>query len=339
MTRADAPDPAGAGLIVGRRRLVTSVMLAPVLAGAATTPATSAPAPAAGVRPLGCAPAVKPVPTTAEHWGGVAESLERRGEMLHELYYHVPFPRGDLRVMCRGVRVSPALALGSHVSFVHYDDDSTMVMGDLVATEGELQKLSDALRAHGFTQTAIHKHLPAHSPEVWWTHAHAHGDDPAELARALRAVLRHTGTPPPAPAPAHRAQALDLDIAGIEEALGTRGISGEGVHTCTFNRRETITDMGRVLPPGLGATTAFNFQPLGGGRAALSGDFVMTAEEVPDALGALRRGGIDLVELHNHGLTDEPRLFFTHFWGVDDAVKLARALRPALDATNVLPSR
>ncbi|MEV5509679.1 DUF1259 domain-containing protein [Streptomyces orinoci] len=324
--------------LVNRRRVVVAAaalapLLAPVPAGGV---AARARAPVTRGRPLNCPDPVRPVSTTAEHWDEVTDTLARDGQMLRGLYFHVPFPRDDLRVCCRGVRVSPALALGSHVSFVHYEDGSTLVMGDLVATEGELPKLTDALRAEGFTQTAIHKHLPAHSPEVWWTHAHAHGDDPAALARGLRTALRHTATPPPGAA--HAAESVDLDTDGIAEALGTKGVSSGGVHSCTFNRRETITDMGRELPPGLGATTALNFQPLGGGRAALSGDFAMTAEEVPDALAALRRGGIELVELHNHGLTDQPRLFFTHFWAVDDAVKLARALRPALDTTNVEPS-
>jgi hypothetical protein len=33
-------------------------------------------------------------------------------------------------------------------------------------------------------------------------------------------------------------------------------------------------------------------------------------------------------------LMEEPRLFFMHFWANDDAVKLAKSLRAALDQTN-----
>ena len=51
---------------------------------------------------------------------------------------------------------------------------------------------------------------------------------------------------------------------------------------------------------------------------------------------ALRAGNIQIVELHNHGLTEQPRLFYMHYWAVGDAVTLAKALRPALDATNLL---
>ena len=90
-----------------------------------------------------------------------------------------------------------------------------------------------------------------------------------------------------------------------------------------------------MLPAGLGLTTAVNFQPTGGGRAAINGDFAMTGNEVQNVIAALRRGGIDIVEVHNHGLAEQPRLLYMHFWAVTDAVALARALRPALDDTNL----
>jgi hypothetical protein len=81
-------------------------------------------------------------------------------------------------------------------------------------------------------------------------------------------------------------------------------------------------------------TTGINFQPVGAGPAAFNGDMVMTAPEVQNVIGALRKGGIAIVEVHNHSLTDTPRLFYLHFWAVQDGVPLAKALRPALDATN-----
>ncbi|MBH1933764.1 DUF1259 domain-containing protein [Streptomyces sp. AV19] len=277
-----------------------------------------------------------PVPSTTKTWAGVAAVLGRPGNMIRGLYYHTAFPRWDLHVVSHGITVATALALGSHASFVRYDDGSTLVMGDLIITECLLQKLTDALHRHGFLQTAIHKHLLAHAPPLWWTHVHTHGRDPADLARRLRSVVEETGTPPPPP-PTGPCP-IDLDTAGIDAALGVPGTTANGVHVCTFIRRETIVDEDHALPPGLGATTAFTFQPLGDGRAALSGDFAMTGKEVQDVIVALRRGSIDLVELHNHGLMDEPRLFFLHLWAVGDAVALARALRPAIAATNVAPA-
>ncbi|MDH6129690.1 DUF1259 domain-containing protein [Kitasatospora sp. GP82] len=318
---------------VPRRQLLTSAALAPVLAGTGAAVAHAEPT-AAGGKDGG--DPVRPVPTTEADWRGVAQALGRPGNLIRGTYYHTAFPRGDLCVVSRGVTVTPGLALGSHVSFVRYSDGSRMLMGDLVVAEGELQRVTDALQAQGIAQTAIHKHLLAQTSDVWWTHVCAHGHDEVALARGLRAALDHTCTPPPTPPVP--LQPIDLDTAGIDAALGAKGTNNGDVYTCVFVRRETVTDEGHILPPGLGATTAFNFQPLGRGRAALSGDLAMVAGEVQEALKALRRGGIDLVELHNHGLTDEPRLFFTHLWAVGDAVTLAGALRPAVVATNVVPS-
>ncbi|MFI9049134.1 DUF1259 domain-containing protein [Streptomyces sp. NPDC053427] len=313
-----------------RRRVLAAAALAPVLAGA--------PAPArarsAGSRSREL---VEPVHTTLSDWKGVARALGRTGDMKRKVMYHTGLPRRDLLVVSHGVVVKPALALGSHVSFVRYADGSTLVMGDVVVTEDELQEFVDALQEHGLEQTAIHKHLLSQTPDIWWIHIHGHGHHPVALARGLRAAFDRTGTPPAMPSVPQ--PPADLDTRGIDAALGAKGSNDDdGIYKCIFVRREKITDGRLVLPPGLGSTSAFNFQPLGGGRAAVSADCAMIASEVRDVLVALRRAGASLVELHNHGLTDKPRLFFTHFWAVGDAVRLARALRPAVDATNVVPA-
>ncbi|MEU7059564.1 DUF1259 domain-containing protein [Streptomyces sp. NPDC046197] len=316
-----------------RRRVLTAAALAPVLAGAsgvARAQSTEA-STARGPRRV----PVPPVQTALADWRDVGAVLGRPGDLKRNVMYHTGLPRRDLRVVSRGVVVEPALALGSHVSFVRYADGGTMLMGDVVVTEDELQTFSDVLYEHGIAQTAIHKHLLSQKPDIWWVHVHAHGHDPLVLARGLRAAFDRTGTPPPAPAAQPRPGALDT--AGIDAAMGVKGVFDERIYKSTFVRRETVTDGARVLPPGLGATTAINFQPLGGGRAAVSGDCALIAGEVQVALMALRRSGAQLVELHSHGLTDEPRLFFVHFWAVGDAVRLARGLRTAVNATDVVP--
>ncbi|MGW1378871.1 DUF1259 domain-containing protein [Streptomyces sp. NPDC002446] len=324
----DGDPPAGAS----RRRILAAAALAPMVAGA------SAPARALATgKPEGKnGKLIKPVATAVSGWESVAHTLGRPGDMKRNMMYHTAFPRHDLLVRSQNVVVRPALALGSHVSFVRYADHSTLVMGDLVVAERELQPFIDALQTHEIGLTAIHKHLLSQTPDIWWVHVHSHGHDTVALARGLRAALDRTGTPPALPsAPA---RLVDLDTVGVDAALGVKGSVDDGIYKSVFVRRETVSDGRRVLPPGLGSTSAFNFQPLGGGRAAVSGDCAMIAKEVQDVLAALRRAGAELVELHNHGLTDKPRLFFVHFWVVGDAVRLAHALRPALDATNVMPA-
>ena len=88
-----------------------------------------------------------------------------------------------------------------------------------------------------------------------------------------------------------------------------------------------------VGAPIMGGATAINFQPTGGGKAAITGDYSLIGSEVPEVLRMLRANGIEVTAIHRHMLTEEPRIIFLHFWANDDALKLARGLRAALDKT------
>ncbi|UXY30235.1 DUF1259 domain-containing protein [Streptomyces sp. HUAS TT20] len=277
----------------------------------------------------------QPVQTTEADWKPVADALGRTGTLMKGTVYRVPLPRKDLTVTTQGVTVKPGLSLGGYVAFAKYEHE-TMLMGDLVVTEDELPKVTDALQAAGIEQTALHKHLLQQSPAIWWTHIDAMGN-PVTLAKGLKPALAATAIPPASPPPATQPP-IDLNTAGIDKALGRKGTADGGIYKFSIARANTVTDGTHVLPPALGITTGINFQPLGGNKAAINGDFVMTAPEVQKVIQALRKGGIDIVELHNHSLTDQPRLFYLHFWATGDGVTLAKALRPALDATALAPA-
>jgi hypothetical protein len=274
----------------------------------------------------------RPLQTTEADWKGVAGALGRTGTLMNKVVYRVPLPRKDLTVTSHGVSVKPGLSLGGYATFAKYHD-GTMVMGDLVVTETELPKVTDALQANGIAQTALHKHLLEQSLPIWWTHIHAMGD-PAKLAHGLKAALAATSIPPASPPPPTQPP-IGLDTKGIDTAIGRKGTADGGIYKFSIARKETIEAGGHILPVALGLVTVINFQPLGGNKAAINGDFVMTAPEIQKVIQALRRGGIDIVELHNHGLDEQPRLFYMHFWATGDGVTLAKALRPALDATNL----
>lgn len=157
-----------------------------------------------------------------------------------------------------------------------------------------------------------------------------------KLAENLKAALEATAIPPAAAPPAQQPP-VELDTAGIDNALGRKGTAEGGLYKFTLARKETITDEGHELPPATGVTTGINFQPVGAGKAAINGDFVMTGPEIQKVIHALRQGGIDMVEVHNHTLTEQPRLCYAHFWAVDDGVTLTKTLRTAVDATNIKP--
>jgi hypothetical protein len=258
-------------------------------------------------------------------WTNVADALGRAGTEMPGGVYKVSFPRSDLDVVAGGVHVKPALALGSWAAFIR-TPHGAMVMGDLVLTESEVTPVIDALQAGGIEQSALHNHLIGESPHVMYLHFDGHGDDVA-LAKTLRAALAKTGTPPPSPPAQPRA------VLALDDILGVKGKTAGDVVQYSIPRKETIKAHGVVIPPAAGVATAINFQPTNEGRAATTGDFVLLGSEVNRVIRALRAGGIRVTAIHSHMLDEQPRLFFMHFWGEDDAAALARTLRKALDIT------
>ncbi len=297
--------------------------------------------------------------SAAEPWqDAIATGLGKPGTAMPGGVYRVGLPRTDLKVTLDGVQLKPALALGSWLAFVrHGGGNEVMVMGDLVLTDDEVSPVMKRLVENGVEITAIHNHLLRASPSTLYMHVSGHGE-PGKLAETLRQALGASrtpfsgatagGTPPsgnPGPASAGEGPvpakatapdtALDFDTAAIDQTLGHKGKVNGGVYAVSVPRSETPKDHGMVVPEAMGSAIAINFQPTGNGKAAITGDFVLTAEEVNPVIKALRANGIEVTALHNHMLNDEPRLFFMHFWANDDAAKLAKGLRDALDQVKV----
>jgi biotin operon repressor len=277
------------------------------------------------------------LPAVAADWTKVAEALGKPGTEMAGGVYRVGMPRTDLHVMLDGVEIKPTLALGSWLAF-RGEGDMAMVMGDLVLTDAEVNPVMKQLEDAGLEITALHNHLLRASPATFYMHVLGHGD-PAKMAAALHTALALSGTPLVATrAAASPSPAIDLDTAMIDRVLGAKGAVAGGVYQVGIKRAETIMDGGMEVPVAMGSAEAINFQPTGNGKAAITGDFVLTSKEVNPVIRALRANGIEVTALHNHMLDDEPRLFFMHFWANDDAAKLAAGLRKALDQVNVARS-
>jgi hypothetical protein len=274
-----------------------------------------------------------PPRTDSMDWKLVDQEMGRPGKEETGGVHRYSMPRSDLTVICQGVRIKPALSLGSWLAFKSTSGNTAVAMGDLVLTEQEYNRVITRLSQGGVTPTAVHKHLPAHSPALWWTHVEAKGN-PVNIAETVHAALGLTGTPAARPAP-HQPQPLGIDTGAISHALGYEGKVNGGVYQVSIPRSETIRASGIDVPGPMGTATVLNFQPTGGGKAAINGDFVMKADEVEDVVRALESSGIHVVALHNHMRDEEPRLFFLHFWANDDAVKLTRGLGAALGKMNV----
>ena len=241
------------------------------------------------------------------------------------------FPRSDLTVVVNGVTVKPAFALGGWVAFEDMGRGQAMAMGDLVLLESEVAPVIHVLQQGGVEQSALHNHLLMESPRVMYLHISAHGDA-AKIAATVHDALQQSATPQAASTPA-TADASGLDTAGIARALGHSGKLNGAVYQVSVPRSEHITAGGHEVPPSMGVATAINFQPTGGGKAAVTGDFVLRAQEVNRVIRALESHGIEPSAIHSHMLDESPRLFFMHFWGNDDAVTLATGIRAALDQT------
>jgi len=242
------------------------------------------------------------------------------------------FPRSDLSVNVAGIFLKPALALGSWVAFKEMSSGQATAMGDLVLTEEEVGPVMQALQSGGVEQTALHNHVLREAPRVMYMHILAHGDR-SKIARTIHDALASSKTPLASPAATSAPAAIDLDTAAIARTLGVAGKVNGGVYQVSVPRSETIHENGMEVPPSMGVATAINFQPTGGGKSAITGDFVLRATEVNPVIRALRDNGIEVTALHSHMIDEDPRLFFMHFWANDDAAKLARGLRAALDRT------
>jgi len=276
-------------------------------------------------------PSAQPNPAATD-WSGVEQALGRKGAPNPGGVIRFSFPRSDLSVTVGGVALKPALALGGWVAFKELAGGQAMAMGDLVLTEDEVSPVMAALQEGGVEQTALHNHVLKESPRVMYMHILAHGD-PSKIARTIHDALGQSRTPLGPASPASATSASDLDTAGIARALGIAGKLNGVVYQVTVPRSEKIMEMGTEVPPSMGVATAINFQPTGGGKAAITGDFVLRASEVNPVIRALRENRIEVTAVHSHMLDEEPRLFFMHFWANDDAVQLARGVRAALDRT------
>lgn len=269
-------------------------------------------------------------------WAKVDAALGKTASVQGEVHRY-GIPRSDLQVTLDGVTIKPALALGGWLGFEPMRDGA-LVMGDLVLTETEVSPVMARLLESGIDVSALHNHLMRASPATLYMHIHGHGD-PVTMATAIRAALAESKTPFGAPATSvSQAAQIDLATDALDRAIGVKGKANGGVYQFSVPRKEPITERGMAVPPAMGTAIVINFQPTGGGKAAITGDFVVTADEVNPLLRALHLNGVEVTAIHSHMLDEQPRLFFVHFWANDDAVKLAKGLQAVLEKIAVARS-
>lgn len=275
--------------------------------------------------------ATRPAPTDID-WQAVAAALGTELHIEDDGVRAADFPRTDLTVVNDGVHLVPGMELGSEVMFTPTGGKDALACGEFTLTGPELNPVIARLESGGVEVTAIHKHLPDESPQLWWLHYLGRGD-PARTAATLRQALDATGTPtteasaPPGP---------PLDTATIDRIVRHTGMMEDGAYQVHVPLNVAVTDTktGIMLPYLMEASNLLMFQPLAADRVAVNGDFAMTADQIDPVIRALQSHGIDIVSLHSH-LTDEaPTLYYMHFWATGAPAALAGGLRAGLDAVH-----
>lgn len=257
----------------------------------------------------------------------IDQALGRSGQKTGDVY-KVGFPRTDLHVTIHGIAIKPGLALGSWAAFSGTDENAT-AMGDLVLLQSEVNPVMARLRATGFEITAVHNHLLNETPRIMYMHYMGQGDA-ARLAASLREALAASRTPLGKPASAPAGSVLPAWVKTVEDAIGRKGNYHGGVLSFGVPRAEAISMNGMNLSPAQGVAESINIQEAGVGRVATTGDFVLIASEVNPVISALESHHISVTALHSHMLTEEPRLFFMHFWAVGAPQEVAEGMKSAL---------
>jgi biotin operon repressor len=264
-------------------------------------------------------------------WNAVGQALGKSGKVMTGGVYRVAFPRTDLKVSLDGVALRTGFAFGGWVAFLPMGDQA-MVMGDLVLTQDEINPVMRKLEEGGIEITAVHNHLLRAEPMTLYMHIQGQGD-PVKLASAIHEGLAASKTPF-SPPPGSSTPNF-LDMIGIDKIMGYDGQDSGGIYQFGIPRAKPVTERDMALPAPMGAAIGINFQQTGFDKAAITGDFVLVSSEVNPVIRALQANGIEVTALHSHMLDEQPRVFFMHFWANDDALKLAKGLRAALDQVDV----
>jgi hypothetical protein len=284
---------------------------------------------AAGAAPKG--PAATFDTAAIEELTGAKGTLDEK-----EGVFKVSLPRKDIAATAAGVRMTPGMGLTAWAAFTKAGKH-TMVMGDIVLLEDQVNPVMSAALDNGLEVTALHNHFFWDSPKVMFMHVGGMGEEKI-LAGGIGKVfarLKETS--------GGKGEVLRADIdpakstltpAKIEAGLVYKGELKDGIYKTVIGR--TTKMGGHVVGKQMGVNTWAAFAG-SDDKAVVDGDFAMLESELQDVLKALRAGGIDVVAIHNHMTGETPRIMFLHFWGVGSTEALAKTLKSALDKTKHTP--
>lgn len=247
--------------------------------------------------------------------------------------FKVNMPRSDLNVTVAGVKMTPPMGLTSWAAFQAVGDQ-TMVMGDMVVLEDQVNPVMDVALENGLEVTALHNHFFWDSPKVTFMHIGGRGEEEklaAAVGKVFTKIKETSGGKGDAPHAELEPAKTSLDPKKIEDVIGAKGQLSDGVYKITIGRTTKMDghEVGNTM--GINTWAAFVGSD---DKAAVDGDFVMFERELQPVLKALRGASINVVAIHNHMTEESPRTVFLHYWGVGATDKLAKGVKAALDVQN-----
>jgi hypothetical protein len=247
-----------------------------------------------------------------------------------ENVFKVSMPRSDLNVTSDGVKLTPAMGLTCWAAFTPMGGH-TMVMGDQVLLEDQVNPVMSVALENGLEVTALHNHFAGDNPRVMFMHIGGTGDE-EKLASAVGKVFARiketSGGKGEKPMADIDPAKTTLNPAKIDAVLGHKGQLDKGVYKVTIGRTTKMGDHEVGNQMGVNTWAAFSGSD---DNAVVDGDFAMTEGELQGVLKALRGNGINVVAIHNHMTGENPRIVFLHYWGIGPTEQLAKGLKAALD--------
>ncbi len=244
--------------------------------------------------------------------------------------FKVSFPRTDLHITSSGVTITPPMGLTVWAAF-KLMGNHTMVMGDMVLLEDQVNPVMSVALDNGLEVTALHNHFFWDSPKVMFMHIGGMGDPEiltGAVGKVFAKIKETSGGKGEKPFLEIDPSKTTLDPQKIETILGVSGDLKDGVYKVTIGRTTKMNghEMGNTM--GVNTWAAF----IGSDdQAVVDGDFAMLESELQSVLKALRNAEINIVAIHNHMTMENPRIIFLHYWGIGSTTNLAKGLKAALD--------
>ena len=252
-----------------------------------------------------------------------------------ENVFKVSKPRSDVAIHVDGWQMPPFMGLTSWAAFTPAHDGQTMLMGDTVLFEDEVNPAISAALNNGLEVTALHNHFFFDEPKVYFMHIGGVGDTgvlAAGVKKVYDKIAEIRAAQPTTPQKAFMGGKIgspsSISPQYIEKVLG-KGQSKDGMFKVVIGRSATMHGVSLGNEMGVNTRAAFAGS---NDEAVVDGDFAMTESELQTVLKAMRREGINIVAIHQHMSNEEPRILFLHYWGLGTAAGLAEAVGAVVHA-------